>query len=45
MSNGVLGPLRAVTLKAVTLVAMVAVAPVGVAGQQAQPSDMVNSPW
>ena len=42
MSNGVLGPLRAVTLKAVTLVAMVAVAPVGVAGQQAEPSDMVN---
>ena len=37
MSNGVLGPLRAVTL-----VTMIAVAPVGVAGQQAQPSDMVN---
>ncbi len=37
MSNGVLGPLRAVTL-----VTMIAVAPVGVAGQQAQPTDMVN---
>ena len=37
MSNGVLGP-----LKAVTLMTIIAVASVGVSGQQAQPSDMVN---